>query len=127
MLKQNSSVGAWHKISYFVIEIDDHWKKEFLGDNTAMLLTDVSRDVKNIQKLLNMTFQHEEESSNHGAKAHEGQQRNQEQECVWEENRILDPGVEVIILVLMMCNKTLNLRSLRMDRKVMDTNLVPCG
>eukprot|EP00112_Aurelia_sp_Birch-Aquarium-sp1_P006221 Seg1690.9 transcript_id=Seg1690.9/GoldUCD/mRNA.D3Y31 product="Small conductance calcium-activated potassium channel protein 3" protein_id=Seg1690.9/GoldUCD/D3Y31 len=33
-------------------EKDDYWRKEFLGDNTAMLLTDVSREVKSIKEFL---------------------------------------------------------------------------
>eukprot|EP00794_Sanderia_malayensis_P007103 gene7103-7906_t len=31
---------------------EDHWRKEFLGDNTAMLLTDVSREVLSIKDFL---------------------------------------------------------------------------
>ncbi len=37
---------------YFVISTEDHWKKEFLGDNTAMMLTDVSREVVIIRDFL---------------------------------------------------------------------------
>ena len=35
-----------------IFSADEHWKKEFLGDNTAMLLTDVSREVKTIKEYL---------------------------------------------------------------------------
>ena len=35
-----------------LIPSDDYWRKEFLGDNTAMLLTDVSREVKSIKEFL---------------------------------------------------------------------------
>ena len=35
-----------------LIPSDDYWRKEFLGDNTAMLLHDVSREVKSIKEFL---------------------------------------------------------------------------
>ena len=77
------------------IDIDDHWKKEFLGDNTAMLLTDVSRDVKNIQKLLSDNFQDEEHSRTTLNKTAEYQLEKLQQDRSWEEKRLTDTGVEV--------------------------------
>ena len=77
------------------IDIDDHWKKEFLGDNTAMLLTDVSRDVKNIQKMLSDNFQNEAHSSSSLNKAVDHQQGKLQQERNWEEKRLIDTGAEV--------------------------------
>ena len=36
----------------YIILIDDYWKKFFLNDDIAMLLTDVSRSVSNVEYLL---------------------------------------------------------------------------
>ena len=60
-----------------------------------MLLTDVSRDVKNIQKLLNSNFPNESQSSNSSEKADEHQQRKQQLEGGWDEGRLIDAGAEV--------------------------------
>lgn len=82
--------------NWAIISVDDYWKKEFLGDNTAMLLTDVSRDVKNIKEYLEENLKNGAvHSGNSLDETDENSEAVKQGDSQWVESRDVDPIIEV--------------------------------